>query len=263
MNIFKREWKSVQKQSIYWGIGIISLIIVAFYKVSGLNSAPGGVEALLSSLPAALRLFFGEGATDYSTVAGSYSMIHSYITIALSLHATMLGATIFAKEELDKTFEFLYIKGVKRKKIIFIKITTGITVLILMDIICLLAIYGASVFMNLTFISLDILPYLVSVFMSQLFFFSLALLFSLVLRNSRKAGMIGSCIVLTMFMVTMIVKVGGNIQFLDSLSIFHYADTAYITQYGNGGLSTWVIIILALVGFGISTYLHERRDLLA
>lgn len=262
MNILKREWSSYRKQTIFWMIGIFALILVAFYKVSGMASTPGGVEEMLKSLPPMLQTFFGTGAVDYTTGVGSYSMIHLYVVIALAFHAVILGSNIFSKEELDKTFEFLYVKGVKRFSILCLKIIAGIVILLVMNIFCLLSIYIASLFMSLSFSLSGILPFMVSLFLVQLFFFSLGLLMSLILRNSQKAGMIGCAVVLIMFLVSMYAKLGGSLDFIDQLSLFHYADTSYIKAYNYGGMSTIIIVAISIGMFALSHFLHDHRDLL-
>lgn len=262
MNIIKREWVSYRKQTAFWIIGMFLLVLVAFFKVGSMATAPGGVEEMLKSLPPILQTFFGAGAIDYTTGVGSYSMIHLYVVIALAFHSVILGANIFSKEELDKTFEFLYVKGIKRWQILLNKIIAGVSILLLINIICLIAIYLSAIMMSLSFSLTGILPFMVSLFLVQLFFFSFGLLMSLVLKNSQKAAMIGCGVILVMFMISMYMKLGGNIDFIDQLSLFHYADTSYIKAHDYGGISTPIIILISLGMFGISEFLHEHRDLL-
>lgn len=262
MNIIKREWLSYRKQTIFWIIGMMALILVAFFKVGSMTTAPGGVEEMLKSLPPFLQTIFGAGAVDYTTGVGSYSMIHLYLVIALAFHSVILGAHIFAKEELDKTFEFLYVKGVKRWLILCHKIIAGIVILLFINIVCLISVWGAALLMNLSFSLSAMMPFMVSLFVVQLFFFSCGLLNSLVLKNSQKAAMIGCVIIMVMFMISMYMKLGGQIAIIDQLSLFHYADTSYLTEHAYGGISTPIIILISCGMFGISGVLHNHRDLL-
>lgn len=262
MNILKRELKFYSKQTLFWSIGIVLLIGVSFYKVDGLASTPGGMEAMLDSLPAALRVFFGSGAMDFSTASGAYSMIHLYLAITLTLHAVLLGSGIFYKEERDKTYEFLYVKGVKRWRILGIKILAGLILLILLDIVCLLGVFASVQVMAKTFIMADMMPYMVSLFVGQSFFFAVALLLGFVLPKASKASMMGCCIVFVMFLVSMYAKMGGAIDSIEQFSIFHYLDASYVQSNGYGGLP-----MLLILGFMVAcsigaTLLHEHRDLL-
>ena len=55
---------------------------------------------------------------DLSKVSGYYGMLFIYLLLMATIHAAMLGATIIAKEERDKTSEFLFVKPVSRSKVI-------------------------------------------------------------------------------------------------------------------------------------------------
>lgn len=261
MNIIVQEWKSYQKQMIFWSIGILALLMISFYKVQGLSSTPGGLQEMMNSLPPALRLFFGS-VSDTGTTIGSYRMIHLYVTIALALHAVILGAHIFAKEEFDKTFEFLYVKGVKRVKILLCKIFAGMVMLLLLDVMCLIGTSLAALFVGYAVQLLELMPYLLALFMTQLFFFSIALLISLVLPDNHKAGMIGCCIVFVMFMVSMYGKVGGSIDMLDAFSIFHYADAGYIQSHTTDPLPVLIIMLISGAALAVAEVVHHHRDLL-
>lgn len=261
MNIILREWQSYVRQTTYWMIGLFLLLFISFYKMDGLSSTQGGIQTILESLPPALQVFFGS-ASDMGTGIGIYQMIHLYLAIALSLHAVILGAHIFAKEEHDKTFEFLYVKGVKRIRILCDKIIAGIVILLVLDVVCVLGIYMSIAMMNMTLSFMDLLPYMSALCMMQLFFFSMSLLISLLMKQNQKAGAIGCGIVFVMFMITMYGKMGGNVEVLDKLSLFHYTDASYIQGNDMFSIPTLCIAILILVGCIGSQWIHERRDLL-
>lgn len=261
MNILKREWKSYTKQMVFWSIGIFCLLLVSFYKVQGLASTPGGMEEIMRSLPLPLQALFGS-VSDAGTSLGTYKMIHLYLSIALCLHAVLLGADIFAKEEHDRTYEFLYVKGVTRVRILLLKIIAGITLLFLLDLVCLLGILLAGMVVNYQVQMMELLPYLSALFLAQLLLFSLSLLLSLLLPDNHKTGMVGCCLVFAMLMLSMYVKMGGSIGFLEDCSIFHYIDASYIASHQNELLSYMLIMLLAVLGFVGSELLHQRRDLL-
>lgn len=261
MNILKREWHSYTKETLYWIIGMLALLGISFYKMQGLAVMPGGVEAFLDTLPSFFQTIFGING-DMNNALGIYRIIHLYMVIALALHAVQLGAQIFSKEERDKTYEFLYVKGVKRSTIILIKILAGISILFVLDIVVFLGVCIASMIVDMQLSLLDLHPYISSLFMAQLFFFTLAMLISLILVNNQKAGMLGSSIVMMMFLVSMYAKLGGDIAWLEQFSIFHYTDASFIQSHPEFSFPI-IIIFLCTFGFGIcAIYAHEKRDLL-
>lgn len=261
MNIIKQEWKFYMRPTLYWSIGMLLLLFISFYKMDGLSSVPGGIEKFMKSLPPVFQLFFGD-VSYISSALGSYRMIHLYLLIALALHAIILGSNIFAREEQDKTYEFLYVKGVKRSRILFSKIFAGVVILLFMDVICLIGTFISVIISAGSLDVVELFPYIGALFMTQLFFFSLALLLSVVLKHNQKAGMIGCCIVFGMFMISMYVKMGGSAELIDSVSIFHYADASYVKVHTQIALPMILILLLSLSGFLLTQVLHERRDLL-
>lgn len=261
MNIIRREWKANAKQTMFWSIGILSLLFISFYKMQGLASTPGGIGELLKSLPPVLQAFFGATSNEGSGI-GTYQMIHMYMTIALALHAVMLGAHIFTKEEQDKTFEFLYVKGVSRYQILWHKILASISILWTLLFVTLLGLHISVFFVGYDLAFGEIAPYVVSLCMVQFFFFSLALWISVMIRCNQKAGTIGISVVFIMFMITMYVKIGGNVGRLDACSIFHYADSSYIGSSSVNYMPYVVIIALSMGVQVMAQILHNRRDLL-
>ena len=57
----------------------------------------------------------GFSDVDVSKISGYYSILFVYILLMATIHAAMLGADIIAKEERDKTSEFLFVKAFIKK----------------------------------------------------------------------------------------------------------------------------------------------------
>lgn len=258
MNIIRQEWKSYQKSLLCWSIGILILLFTSFYKVQGLASTVQ-MDTFMKTMPTVIQLLFGS-MSDINSGIDGYRMIHLYIVIVLALHAVILGAGIFAKEERDKTAEFLYVKGVKRSHILHLKIIASLLVLVSLNGICFLGVYGSSIFMDMPLVFHELLPYIGVVFLTQLFFFSLALLLSLLRWSGKHAGSIGCAIVFLMFFIDIYVKLGGKAEFMDSFSIFRYTDVFYIQ---NESLLPFIVIILcSLIALWLSQRLHRQHDFL-
>lgn len=260
MQLFKREWKSYLKPTIIWSIGLILLVTIAFYKIDGMSSIEGGMGAMMDAFPPALQAIFGLGV-DYSSGIGLYSFIHLYILIALSFHAALLGASLFAKEEHDKTFEFLYVKGMKRTTILIIKILAGITIILFLNIICYVSTFASLSIIGKSVSIGDIFPYIIGIFLAQLFFFSLTFLLSFMLPNNRKSGMIACNIISFMLLITMYAKLGGNVDLLNKASIFYYMDSQQLKQ-GIEIIPFVSILFISLGCLGLSITKHNHRDLL-
>ncbi|MFL6561849.1 MAG: ABC transporter permease subunit [Bacillus sp. (in: firmicutes)] len=60
-------------------------------------------------------------------ISGYYSLLYIYLLLMATIHATMLGASIIAKEERGKKAEFLFVKPVSRNGIITAKLLVAFT----------------------------------------------------------------------------------------------------------------------------------------
>ena len=58
-----------------------------------------------------------------------------------TIHAAMLGATIIAKEERDKTAEFLFVKPVSRSKIISFKLLVALVNIVILTIVAAISLF--------------------------------------------------------------------------------------------------------------------------
>lgn len=261
MQLLKREWRSYLKSTIIWMISLILLIAIAFYKVDGMSNVNGGMDAMMASLPPAFQTLLGVGI-DYTSGVGMYGFLHMYLLIALSFHAVILSASIFSKEERDKTFEFLYVKGMRRNKILSIKIVAGLSLLLFLNILCFISVGACLLIMDKSFVFIDFLPFMIGLFMAQGFFFSLTFLLVFILPKNQKADIIGCCIVLVMFLITMYAKLGGNVDTLNNFSIFYQMDATRLENIGLKLLPSTMIIGSSILCLGFSLFRHEHRDLL-
>ncbi|WP_088071908.1 signal peptidase I, partial [Gottfriedia luciferensis] len=113
MNIFMREMRTYRKSIIFWCIGIIFLVGtgMAKYKATASN---GQITELFHQMPKSLQAIMGSGALDLSKASGYFGILVLYLFLMATIHAAMIGSNIIAKEERDKTAEFLFVKPISR-----------------------------------------------------------------------------------------------------------------------------------------------------
>lgn len=135
MNVFLKEMKSYRKSLIFWIIGVIFLVASSMSKFAGLSSAGQSMNDLMADMPKSLQVIMGTGAFDISTAIGYFGILYIYLILMATIHAVMLGASVIAKEECDKTAEFLFVKPYSRNKIISAKLMTGLTNIVIFNLI--------------------------------------------------------------------------------------------------------------------------------
>ncbi|WP_394925393.1 ABC transporter permease subunit [uncultured Robinsoniella sp.] len=262
MNLFIRECKSNIKAFSFWCIGIIFLILASAGKTTsmvGHNDA--GVTELLAQLPKSVQTVFGVGVVDYSTAIGVFAVVLTYIALIAAFHAASLGVSVFGKEERDKTFEFLYVKGRTRNAILLEKVISGICQLFLLNAISfLVTVTSVKVIFDDNIIS-DFLPMMTGLFFIQLVFFGLGLLMSLLCSRMKTAGNITMGIVLVTFLMSFASDFSENIEWMGYLTPFKYFDGKEVLTQGLSWVYVLVCTAVALLCIAASFVLHGRRDL--
>ena len=122
MNIFWREMKSHRKSLIFWSIGVFLMVVSGMGKYEAYSSQGQSINVLIADIPKSLKAVMGFSDVDLSKISGYYTILFVYILLMATIHAAMLGANIIAKEERDKTAEFLFTKPLLRSTVDYGKI---------------------------------------------------------------------------------------------------------------------------------------------
>ncbi len=266
MNMILRELKANRKALIIWSVCMFLLVLSGMAKYTAYTSAAAGgpsINELLNTMPASIQALLGFGSFDVSTMAGYFAMLFIYIELTVAIHAALLGAGIIAKEERDKTTEYLMVKPVSRQAVITAKLIAALFNVIVINMITLfsslvlVAAYnkGKSIAGEIGFMFL-------SMFLVQLIFLSLGAVLAACMRNPKGSGSIATGILLIAYFVSRITDMSDKLNILNVISPFKYFDLVEIVA-GNG-LNTGVVLLsLALVAaFLALTYaFYPKRDL--
>ncbi len=117
------QLKTNRKQIMGWTIaifGIMFLYMILFPSVQDM------AQVKMDAMPEELMQLMGmDDFSDMSNYITYFGMIYNMILIAISIFATVLGAGVIAKEEKNKTIEFLYALEVSRIEIYISKFLTA------------------------------------------------------------------------------------------------------------------------------------------
>lgn len=115
--------KTNKKQIIGWSISIFAIM---FLYMILFPSVQDMAQIKMDAMPEELMQFMGmDDFTDMSNYMSYFAMIYNMILIAISIFAAVLGAGVIAKEEKNKTIEFLYAMEVSRVEIYISKFLTA------------------------------------------------------------------------------------------------------------------------------------------
>ncbi len=262
MNIFIRELKANRKALIIWSICMALLVLSGMSKYTAYSG--GGVSSdVLSKMPRTLKAFFGMGTLDVTSMSGFYAFLFLYLELTAAVHAVLLGSNIIAKEERDKTTEFIIVKPVSRFAIVTQKFLAALFNIVIFNIVTLLSsIMAVSAFNKGKDITSEIIIFNLSLFFVQLIFLSLGALLAAVLKKPKASGSIGAGIMIAGYMISVITNLTDRLDALNVLSPFKYFSYSEIAN-GNG-LNVVIVILalaLAVILSALSYYFYKNRDL--
>lgn len=261
MNIFLRELKANRKALIIWSICMFLLVLSGMGKYTAYSS--GANNEVFDKMPHTMKAILGIGSFDVTTIGGFFAFLFPYLAIATAIHAVLLGSGIIAKEERDKTTEFLMVKPVSRTTVITSKLLAALINIVIINLVTLFSsIVMVSAYNKGKDITVEIVVFLLSMFIIQLIFLSLGALLSGFMRNPKSSGSLATGILLGTYVISKITDLTDRVNFLNVLSPFKYF--SYQDIVNGNGLSFGIVILsilLAAVFSALTYFFYLKRDL--
>ena len=263
MNIFFKELKSHRKSLIFWSVGVFLMVATGMSKYAGMSASGQSMNDLMAEMPKSLQAVLGVGVFDLSKASGYYGLLFLYLVLMATIHAAMLGANIIAKEERDKTSEFLFVKPVSRSNIITAKLFAALLNIVIFNLVTLassVAIVGY--YSDGEAVSGDIAMTMAGMFLLQLLFMVIGSAISAVKKKPKTAASVATGILLLTFMLSVAIDLNENMKGFKYLTPFKYFE-AKDMMYGGGLDLTFVLLsVLFITMLAVITYIfYKKRDL--
>lgn len=261
MNVFFRELKANRKALIIWSICMFVFVLSGMSKYTVYSS--GSSNEVFGKMPHTMKALLGFGSFDVTTMKGFFAFLFPYIAVTTAVHAALIGSGIIAKEERDKTTEFLMVKPISRRTVITSKLLAALVNVVIVNLVTLLSsivMVGAyNKGKNITF---EIVMFLLSMLIIQLIFLSLGAFISAYMKNPKASGSIVASILIVSYVISKITDLTDRVNVINIFSPFKYF--SYESIVNGKGLS-FVIVILSLalvIIFSAATYFfYLKRDL--
>ncbi len=278
--IYKREMRAHSKSLFFWALGVFLLIFISFIKFESIAATPEAADAMSDLMPEFVQVMFGMVMPLY-TPQGYFICILLWISLAIFLHAALLGASLVSKEQQDKTADFLLVRPLSREKVIVAKALAGITQVVILNAAIWLSILVSfipalsansdlSAFIETGALALGsdldlkqgIYLSLAGLLITQVIYLILGMIAATASRSSRRTAAYAAMLVLLGYLLYSVVATSGEVDFLGVLTPFWYFFSQRVLADGLSaaylGLSAAVII----VGVWASCFLYRRRDVL-
>jgi ABC-2 type transport system permease protein len=262
-SLFGREMKANRKSLIIWSIGIILFMVSGMAKYQSYAASAQSLNEMLAKMPEALRAILGMGTFDLTTLTGYFGLLFFYLVLMATIHAAMLGANIIAKEERDKTTEFLFLRPISRNRIITAKLLAALINIVVFNLVTavssllLVAYYrqGETVFR-------DIVRLMAGMLVLQLIFLFVGTAIAAISKYPRSAPSLAAAVLLFTFILSVAIDLSSKLQSLKYLTPFKYFDAKKLI-YGPGFEPVFEILAAVLIaGLVFLTYFcYQNRDL--
>ncbi len=262
MNIFIREWKANRKALIIWSVCMALLVLSGMGKYTAYSSG-GASSEVFDKLPNTMKVLLGLNGFEVTKISGFFAFLFPYLEITTAIHAALLGSSIIAKEERDKTTEFLIAKPISRNRIITFKLLAALVNVIIINLVSLLS----SLVIVPTFntgenITGEILILHLIMFIVQLIFLSLGAVLASCLRKPKKAGAIAAFIIIEDYIISKLRDLVDYLKVLNIFSPFKYFDLQKAVNGNEISIPITLLCLVLIAVFATFTYFfYQRRDM--
>ena len=263
MNIFRHEFRMRLSSVITWSAAVTVLILLF---VSVFTSFAKDAELLAETMvnfPKELLTAFGMNDVNLSTVLGYFGLVFLFVQLCLAIQAANYGFSLVSVEEREWTADFLLAKPVRRTQILTGKLLAALSGLTITNIVVWSSTFG---FINLfrgdsVYAAKPLVLLLLSIIVFQLFFLSVGLVISLLVRRIRSVTPYAMALGLGMYVLSIFGDLLGK-STLEYLTPFKHFEPNYILQHGTYELSLVLLNVSVIVVSLLCSYvLYSRRDI--
>jgi ABC-2 type transport system permease protein len=246
-----------------WSSAIVFLTFFYFAMFPVFADQAALMNEMMSRFPPQLLAAFGMNSMDLSTVLGFYSFVFLFTQLCLAIQAGNYGFGLVSIEENELTADFLLSKPVSRSQVLVSKLLAALSSLTVTNLVIWLSSFMAIELFRgeRTYDTAVLLLLLSSIIVFQLFFLSLGLLISLLVKRVRSVTPYALGLGFGAYILSAFSGVFGEVT-LELLTPFKHLDPAAIVA--DGAYNTPLLLLNLTVSLGslaVSYWLYLRRDI--
>ena len=262
-NIYRHEFRARLRSVLIWSLGLAFLIVFFFSLFPVFADQAALMNEFLARYPQQLRAAFGLDNMDLASVLGFYSFILLFAELCMAIQAGNYGFGLVSIEEAELTADFLLSKPVSRTRVLTSKLLAALTSLAVTDLVVWVSTL-AAIFLfreGREFDRPTLLLLLVSIVIFQLFFLSVGLVISLLVRRVRSVTPYSLGLGFGAYALSAFSGVFGEVA-LELITPFKHLDPAYIVRHAAYDTPLVLLnVAVTLVSLAVSYWLYVRRDI--
>ena len=262
MNIYKHELKANYKTALIWIVTLCSLVAIFMAFFPMIKSEMDVFLKMMDSFPPVMKAMMGIVVENINTSIGYYTFVFTYTLLFGAIQAMNLGVGIVSKEERERTADFLLTKPVSRVKILTSKLLSVLTIFVVTNIAysVVSAIFVVSM-SDGNFAFREFVLINASLFITQLIFFSIGLILSVLAKKIKSVLPVSLGLVFAFFAISAFAVTSEDDK-LRYVTPFQYYKTETILALGKYE-TVYVVLGLSIIVFGLtaSYAIFKRRDI--
>lgn len=247
LNIYLFELRAQRRNLIIWTIAIVILQVVFMAGIyPTFYESMNDVLAILKNFPPVFSEAFGLNAADLFSYSGFFSFSFSYLALMGAIMAAAIAVSTFAREKRSKCVDFLLTKPKNRGSIYGAKLLSGLTALIITNIVFLTA--AAAVYMSGNqgaFPAAGFILAACGLFFTQLVFLALGTLWAVSAKKVRSVSGIATAFGFAGFILSALAGFLEEETWIRLIAPLKYFDPASI--FWEGGYKPAYVAIAVLL----------------
>jgi ABC-2 type transport system permease protein len=262
-NIYRHEFRTRLRSVIVWSLAVTFLVVFFFSFFSVFAEQAALINEFLTRYPQELRVALGMDRMDLSTVLGYYSFIFLFVQLCLAIQASNYGFGLVSIEESELTADFLLSKPVSRTQVLSSKLLAALTSLTVTNLVVWVGSFAAIALFRdkRAYEPRTLLLLLLSIVIFQLFFLSVGLVVSLLVKRVRSVTPYALGLAFGTYVLSAFSGIFADVK-LEYLTPFKHLDPAYIVQHAAYDTPLVLLnVAVTLVALAVSYWLYIRRDI--
>lgn len=249
MTLTKHELKQGRTALVIWTASIAFLMVICILMFPEMKGEMDGVSDMFASMGSFTEAF-GMDRINFGTLLGFYAVeCGNILGLGGAFFASLIAITVLAKEEKERTAEFLLTHPVSRVRIVTEKLTAVLIQIVLINAV-IWALSAASIAIigeEIPWKELNLMH--LSYFLLQIELAGICFGLSAFLRRGGLG--IGLGLATVMYFLNIVANISDSAEFLKYITPFGYTEGADIVA--NGSLDTAMVLLgMAYTAIGIA-----------
>lgn len=259
MTLIKHELKKGYKSLAIWTLTIGFFVVICVLMFPEMKGEMEDVSEMFSSMGAFTQAF-GMDKLNFGTLMGFYAIeCGNILGLGGAFYAAILGITALAKEEKERTAEFLLSHPISRNKIITEKLIAIFIQIITMNVLVLFMAVISIVFINEEILWRELLLLHLSYFLVQIVLTGICFGISAFIRSSGIGAGIG--LATTAYFINIVSNITDSVKNLKYITPFGFAEGADIMLNVDLDWNTVAInMFFSLVGVVVAYVKYVNKD---